>query len=51
MPEEKVVTITDHQPCPHCSSEMLKTSNNDPINDYVTNYKCTECGNEKTIYN
>lgn len=41
---------TDTKVCPDCGAVMVKMGNNDPLTMEHTNYKCTECGNEHTVY-
>lgn len=36
--------------CPYCSADTVKTSDNDPLVMDRTKYKCTDCGNEHTVY-
>lgn len=36
--------------CPDCGAEMVNAGNNDPLMMDRTNYKCTDCGNEHTVY-
>lgn len=41
---------TDITKCPDCGADMVKTNSNDPLVLEKTEYKCTDCGNEHTVY-
>lgn len=49
MASNKQLT-SQHTQCPDCGADMVKTSNNDPLVMDRTKYKCTDCGNEHTVY-
>lgn len=49
MANEQIIG-TDIQKCPNCGADMVKTGNNDPLVMDRTKYKCSDCGNEHTIY-
>jgi len=42
-------TLVDSILCPHCYSEMLRSSIDNPYNLDARTYVCYNCGAEKTI--